>query len=279
MAVIGKTTPTSPAAWRPDITEYLPGDVIPDALILQCATVAGRIEGDAPSVRVPYVVDDGTPGFVKEGDTIADANQAFSEVVVTTDKVATIGKYTYETLAQPEAAALVVNSLSRAVTRKANAAFLGNATAPKGLAAISGITDGGTLGDNLDTLVDAVTGIEAAGGQATHIVASPTAWAAASKLKTGTTSEQPLLGAGVEAGQRSVLGVPVLVSADAPDETLIVLDKATVIAATSGIRLARSEDAFFANDVIAVRVTWRLGWAVMHPDRVVKLSTATGGGT
>ena len=35
-----QTTPTSPAAWRPDITEYLPGDAIPEALILTHADKA-----------------------------------------------------------------------------------------------------------------------------------------------------------------------------------------------------------------------------------------------
>ena len=40
--VATKTTPTSPRAWRPDVTAYLPADVIPDALILTHAIVAGR---------------------------------------------------------------------------------------------------------------------------------------------------------------------------------------------------------------------------------------------
>jgi hypothetical protein len=74
-----ETTPTSPAAWRPDITAYVPSDVVPDALILQCTNVVGRIEGDEPAVSVPFVADDGTVGFVAEGAEIPDANQAFSE--------------------------------------------------------------------------------------------------------------------------------------------------------------------------------------------------------
>ena len=49
-----KTTPNSPAAWRPDVTTYLPSDVVPDAVIVQTATIVGRIEGDEPAVRIPY---------------------------------------------------------------------------------------------------------------------------------------------------------------------------------------------------------------------------------
>ncbi|WP_137875247.1 phage major capsid protein [Rhodococcus sp. Q] len=268
-----QTTPTSPVAWRPDVTAYVPGDVVPDALILQTSTLVGSIEGDAPAVRVPFVVDDGTAGFTAEGDPIADAAQAFSQTVIMTDKVAALGKYTYEALQQPEAARLIVDSLSRSVVKKANAAYLGNASNPAGLLNTAGITDGGAVGGNLDTLVDAVAGIEAEGGTASHIIAAPDAWAALQKLKTATGSAQNLLGAGTAAGERSILGVPVLVTPAMPDAGLLVIDNRSVLSAQSQIRLARSEDAFFANDVIAVRVTWRLGWAVMHPTRVAKLTT------
>ncbi|KUI37593.1 hypothetical protein AU195_18265 [Mycobacterium sp. IS-1496] len=269
-----QTTPTSPAAWRPDITAYVPDDVIPDALILQTATVVGRIEGDEPAVRVPYVSDDGTVGFVAEGAPIPDAAQEFDEVVVHTNKVAALGKYSYETLAQPEAARMVTNSLRRSVVRKANAAYLGNAAAPTGLLNITGITDGGAVDADLDPLVDAIAGIEAAGGAATNIIASPDAWATLSKLKVTDTSAQPLIGPDVtQPGQRALLGVPVSVTPAMPAAGLLVVDRTSVIAAVSPVRLARSEDAFFANDVVAIRLTFRLGWDVMHTDRIAKLTT------
>ncbi|WP_170981326.1 phage major capsid protein, partial [Mycolicibacterium sp. CR10] len=267
-----QTTPLSPAAWRPDITAYVPDDVIPDALILTTATVVGRIEGDEPAVRVPYVSDDGTVGFIAEGQPIPDAAQEFDEVVVQTNKVAALGKYSYETLAQPEAARMVTNSLRRSVVRKANAAYLGNASGPTGLLNIAGLTDAGIIDENLDPVVDAIAGIEAAGGMATNIIAAPDAWATLSKLKVTDTSAQPLIGPDVtQPGQRALLGVPVSVTPSMPEGELIVVDRASVIAAVSQVRLARSEDAFFANDVVAIRLTFRLGWDVMHTDRVAKL--------
>jgi hypothetical protein len=42
------TISTSAGAWRPDVYTFAPTDVVPDALILQCSTVAGEIEGDEP---------------------------------------------------------------------------------------------------------------------------------------------------------------------------------------------------------------------------------------
>lgn len=272
-----QTTPTSPAAWRPDLTAYLPGDLIPDALVMTHATIAGTIEGDQPAVRVPFVADDGTVEVVAEADPVPDAAQQFDEVVVTTVKVGALGKYSYETLAQPEAARLVTDSLTRSVVRKANQAFLGGVSAPTGLLNIADITDAGLVDTDLDPVVDAIAGIEAAGGTPTGIIASPTAWASVSKLKVATDSNASLIGAGVESATRSLLSVPVTVSPDMTEGDLLVIDRNTVVAAVSQVRVARSEDAYFANDVIGIRVTFRLGWDVMHPDRVAKLSTSVAG--
>ena len=33
---------------RPDIYTFAPTDAVPDALVLQCSTVAGEIDGDEP---------------------------------------------------------------------------------------------------------------------------------------------------------------------------------------------------------------------------------------
>lgn len=273
-----KTTPTSPRAWAPDQTAFVPADVVPDALILNTATVVGQIEGDEPALRVPFVSDDGVVGFVAEGAEIPDADQEFDEVVVLTGKVAALGKYSFETLAQPEAARMVVESLSRSVVTKANAAYLGNleaAPGPTGLLNTPDIIDFETpIGDDLDQLVDAIAFVELDGGAATHIIANPTAWATLNKLKRATDSNESLIGAGTVAAERALLGLPVLVTPAMPAGSLLVIDQAAVIGAQSPVRVARSDDAYFSSDSIGVRVTWRLGWKVMHATRVAKLTIA-----
>ena len=65
-----------------------------------------------------------------------------------------------------------------------------------------------------------------------------------------------------------------LVSNSRPAGSLLVLDRRTILAASSPIRLDRSEDAYFSSDVIGVRIVWRLGWAVQEPERLVKIDTA-----
>ena len=137
-----------------------------------------------------------------------------------TGKVAALGKYSFETLAQPEAARMVVDSLSRSVGRKANAAYLGNPVAgpgPTGLLNTPGIIDFETpISDDLDLLVDAIAFVELDGGTATHIIANPTAWATLSKLKRATDSNESLVGAGTVAAERALLGLPVLVTPAMP---------------------------------------------------------------
>lgn len=274
MALATKLTTNSPAGWRPDRTEYLPDDIIPDALLLQASTVVGGIEGDAPSVRVPYVSGDGSPGFVAEGAEIPDAAQQFSEVVVQTGKIATLGKYSYEVVAQPEAARMIAESLSRSVIRSADAAFLGNAADAAGSTGLlhAGITTGGNIVDSLDPVVDAIADIEGAYGVASHIIADPTAWATLSKLKKATESNESLIGAGTSAAERILLGLPVLVNPSAPVGSVIVMDRRTVVSAVSPVRLTRSDDAYFSSDSVAIRLAWRIGWSVQRPERIVKLT-------
>lgn len=267
------TTLNTAKAWHPDQVAYLPEDVVPEALILLASTVAGQIDGDEPSVRVPYVGDDGTATFVDESNPIGDAGQHFDEVVVSTHKLASLGKYSIEVLNQPTPAEMITNSLQRSLVKKANAAFLHNPSNPTGILNAAGITEGGAVSANLDPVIDAVAAIEGNDGQASIIIASPSAWADLSTLKSASGSNQSLLGAGVEAGVRSVLGVPVVVTNQAEAGTLVVIDKTAIVSAVGPIRLVRSDDAFFTLDVAAIKIAWRIGWSLMHPDRLVSLTT------
>lgn len=246
-------------------------------MILQVTTVAGEVEGDEPAVRVAYVQADPTAGFVPEGTEIDPADADLAEVIVQTGKVAVLSKLSNEASKSAEASKLISDSMSRAVIVKANTAFLSNPAAgpgPAGLLNLPGITDGGALGGNLDALVDAFTLIESDGGNASHIIAAPDAWAALAKLKAATGSNAPLLGASTGQTQgRNVFGVPVLTCAQAPAGTLVVVDKSDLIAAGGAVTLAVSDHFYFGSDSEAMRVTFRFGAKAVHPARVVKLRT------
>lgn len=273
-----ETTSTAAEGWRPNVQGFAPEDSIPEALILQTSTVSGRVEGDEPMLLVPYV-GGAEAQFVAEGAPIPEDDIELGQVPVSTGKVAHLTRLSAELMSQPNASQLIMNAARRAVILKANQAYVAQAapvapavTPPAGLANITGITDGGAVAADLDAVVDAVAGIEAGGGTATHIIAAPSAWASLSKFKAATGSSQNLLGAGTADAVRTLLDVPVLVTPAMTADTLLVVDKSAVVSAVGEVRVATSEHAYFGSDSVGVRVTWRFGQNVVAPDRIVKLT-------
>ncbi len=274
-----ETTRTSARAWSPDLHSFVPRDVIPDALILQTSIVAGAVEGDAPSVRVPYV-SDATAQFIAEGAEIPESDPSLSEVLVFTGKVSQLIRLSREQWSQDGAGDLLSESVRRAVTTRANVAYLaqaapaaGSSTPPAGLLNIAGVVNGGVIGADLDKLADALAAIEGANGTATHIIASPTAWSYLRRMKTASGAATTLLGAGTADVERRLLGVPVLTSPAVPTDQLLVLDRTSVVSAVGDVKVAVSEHTYFSSDSIALRCTWRFGQNLVRPDRVVKLTT------
>lgn len=265
------TTPTGPKGLYPDQT-FVAADVVPDALVYQLATVAGNIEGDEPALRVPFVAEDPAAGFVPEGNEITPEDPDLDEILVNTGKIAVLTRMSNEAARYPDAADLVATSLSRAVTVKANTALLGNTANPTGLLNVTGIHDGGTLaGDNLDALANAITAVEVAGGTVTDITMDPASWGVLRNLKTQEGSALPLLGAPADQADRRLFGVPVTVTPQMATGTVLVSDRTTIVAAVGPLRLAQSDDHYFDSDSIARRVTWRIGWGVVHPTRLARV--------
>lgn len=276
MALIATTTSSS--AHRPDQFTYAPADIVPDALILQTSTVSGNIEGDEPVLRVAYV-DDDEAGFVAEGAPIEEADPDLAETIVATGKIGQLMRLSREQRGQNRTPELLLASLNRSILKAANTAYIRQAapTAPAitpaaGLLNVPGVTDGGTVGANLDIISDALTAIEENGGTASHIIAAPSAWNAIRKLKTGTGSAQTLLGAGTGDIEKRLFGIPVLTSSAVPTGGLIALDQRAIVSAVGSVQVTLSEDRYFEYDSIGMRATWRFGANVVRPERIVKLT-------
>lgn len=265
-------------AFAPNVQHFAPGDIIPDALVLRTSTFTVPVEGDAVVVQVPFIDADADAGFVAEGDAIPEAAPESSAVSIATGKVAVLGKISAEAWYHNQVGSLLSDSFRRAVIKKANTAYLNQAaptapaiTPPAGLLNLSP-TDGGTVAADLDSIVDAVAGIEAAYGTASHIIAHPDAWASIMKLKAGTGSNQSLVGAGTETATRALLSTPVLTSGAMPPGTLLVVDQGSILSAYGPLQVATSEHAYFGSDSVALRVTWRFGAKIVDTDRVVSLT-------
>ena len=278
------TTNTSATAWSPDLTIHHPGDVIPEALIMQTSTVAGRVEGDAPAVRVAYV-DDAEATFTAEGADIPEADSDLDEALVFTGKISRLMSVSREQFHQEGTAAQLSQSVQRALARKANEAYLtqaaptgSNVTPPAGILNIDGLETGDPIDGDMDALIDLIAGLESNGATPSHILIDPTGWATLRKLKTGEGANTALLGAGVSDAERRLLDLPVIVADALTENTGIILDSTAVVSAVGDIQIAQSEHLYFNSDSIALRATWRIGWNLVRPDRIGTFTIETGNG-
>lgn len=272
------TTPTSPKAFALDVLGRPPETIIPTALIIQATTKAGVVEGDEPAVRVPAINLDASVGFVPEGNNIPEANPDLAELVILTGKIAELIKVSREQLAQENALDLISHEIRRSMIAKADWALLQQPAPvspathpPAGLLAHA--SDAGTIAGSLDALIDAIAVIESLpGGVATHIIANPSAYAALRQFKKGTGSNESLLGAGTEAGAKTLLSLPVLTTVAMPADQVLVLDKHQVLSAYGEFKFARSDDFYFGSDNVALRATLRFGAGTVEPNAMQVLT-------
>lgn len=275
------TTTTATAGWRPDTTTYSAGDAVPDALILANSTIAGEVDGDAPAVRVAYVVD-APAGFVPEGADITPADPSTPELLIYTGRISQLIKISTEQWNQPGSSDLLAQSVRRAVTKAADVAFIRQAnptapavTPPGGLLNAAGIaTAAAALSGDLDGLVDLIAAVESNGATPSAILIDPLGWATLAKIKTATDSNAALLGAGVEATERRLLGLPVTVSPALPARTGLVIDNEAILSVIGQVEVATSSDFYFNSSAIAIRATWRFGAKPIHPNRIGTFTVA-----
>lgn len=266
------TTNNTPDSFSPDQVVITPDEAVPEALILRAATVVTRtLDGDAPVALIPWV-DDADARFVAEGDFMETDTPTASEVTVGTAKISQLLRVSREQWHTNPAGRLLSNSTTRAITRKANEAFIaqptGGAVSLTGIVHTPGIITGDPITTNLDPLADAVAQIENNNGQPGIIIANPLAWGALRNLKTADTANTSLLGAGTNDTDKRLLGIEVVTSAAVPEGQLVIVDPNAIAAAVGPFEVFQSEHQYFEYDSIAIRATWRIGWAVQHANRL-----------
>lgn len=266
------TTTTADYAWRPDESTFAPADVVPQALILQTATVSGDINGDQPSLHVAFVTDAESAAYVAEATEITDSAPGLDEVLVKTKKISRLVSLSNEQFSQDQTAGQVAASVARDIVRLADHSYLGDdgtANKPTGLLHATGLVDGAPVTDNLDPLIDLIATLENNGATPSAIVTDPLTWAALRRLKVGgSNTNESLLGAGTTDAVPMILSLPVLRSRFIPANSGLVIDKNAIAAATGPVRVAQSEHAKFGEDAMVLRATWRIGWNLVRPERI-----------
>lgn len=270
------TTSTADQAWRPDETVHAPGDVVPDALIMQTSTIAGKVEGDQVAVRVAYVDDAESAGYVAEAAEITEDDPDLNEVVVHTKKIARLVNLSNEQYEQEMTAQQVAQSVARDIVRKADNSYIADVSNPTGIINTLNTVSGGNVFDSLDNLVELIAALEVNGANPSHIVLDPLGWASFRNMKVASSYNQTLLGAGTTDAVPMLLGLPVVRSRFIPAYHGMVLDKSVIVSAVGPVKIAVSEHALFAKDSVQLRATWRIGWGVTRPDRIGKFSLEPG---
>lgn len=275
------TTSLDAQAWAPDqISSYSPTDVLATAALLALSTRGGSIEGDAPSLRVPFVVDQADAEIVAEGAPIADTGAVLDEITISTHKVSKLVTVSREQAGQQDAAGQITASIRRTMTDKADSLFLAApapippAVGPTGLVGLV-TTTGGTIGKTagLWAIYDAIASLEAEGGAASHLLMHPEDFAIIAKLPDQADSNRPVLGAIGQATGRQIAGLPVVVSRFATQGKALLIDRAEIVSAYGQLQLTRSDQYAFDRDAIAIRATWRIGWGIPRPTRAGRILT------
>jgi len=246
------------------------------------AQVATTVTTSSTAYRIPLVTADPTAAWVAEGAEITPSDPTLQELTVTPPKVAGLTIISRELAddSSPAAAQVVGDGLARDIARRIDqAGFAGLASpAPAGLSTLSGIQTyvNGTAFGNLDWAAQAISKAETVGATVTAFVTSPATALALATIKQGTGSNQPVLGMDATAAtSRSVLGVPLYVSQYVAANTLWAIDFSRVwLVVRDDATVEADRSVFFTSDRVAVKATMRAGFGFVHPQSVVKVTTA-----
>lgn len=102
-------------------------------------------------------------------------------------------------------------------------------------------------------------------------------WGEVRKLKTAAGYNTSLVGAGTTDATRMLLSVPLVVNAQMPPYTGLIIDRTAVVTAVGAVQVAVSEHAYFTTQDVGLRCTWRFGHSVTRPERLGKFTVAGGG--
>ncbi|NMN02364.1 phage major capsid protein [Bifidobacterium panos] len=270
------------------ITVMWPEEQLADALIFDQTTATMRLETDSDMVQVPYVDGDLNADLVNEGAEISPKDARMSVITVTTRKIANltvISRETYTKLSSSASGAGretsfvegFFNSFTNSVTEKADQLLLANQPTedkpgPTGLLHTTGIVDGGNITDTLDPLLDAIATVSDNGGTPTSIIMGYDSWAYLLKLRD--SEGRSVIAADVANTPTPMLyGLPVILNRHTPRNTILLNDRHEIVSAYGPVEIARTDDRYFEQDSIGLRWTFRMGFGVVHPKRLAKLTT------
>ncbi|MFV8381314.1 phage major capsid protein [Corynebacterium hindlerae] len=234
---------------------------------------------DSHETRFPIITKDPTASWTAEGEEISPSDPTVSEVKVTPAKVAGLTVASNEMMADMlgEAMSIVGDGLVRQAVNAVDAAFFAESTeenAPAGLGSHEDVNAiEGTLKD-LDIFQDAISAARLEGREVTNFVANPTDALKLAKLKEGTNSIRGLLQPDPTQPNATLIeGRRLIVTSHCPEGTIWAIPKDAAFTAIRKDATVESDPSpYFSSDRTAIRTTMRVGFAIVHPKAITKIT-------
>ncbi|MER6346618.1 phage major capsid protein [Streptomyces sp. NPDC001595] len=232
---------------------------------------------------LPNLVSTTNPGVVAEGSTIPGATANFGALSFAPMKYADLYEASNEIL--DDAAFDMRDLIAKVMLRNIATQVDKDAFQGTGTASLSGLTKAGVgTAVNLpsgstqvpwDSVIDAYSDIEGAGGAPAVIWASPDQAKGLRKARENGTNGGYLAGQVTDSVASRGLGLPIYVSASLPVRTVIVADPTRIhVGVRSDVRIAVSEDYGFKQDLTAFRATYRIAGLVVDSPSAVQVIKA-----
>ncbi|RZT87107.1 HK97 family phage major capsid protein [Pseudonocardia sediminis] len=282
MATYTSTTGVRPGLIPEEWIDRLVVEPVAAESVAMNPAVSTTITVNGQLAHIPKVTDDVAANWVAEGAEISPDDAEFSEITVTTRKIAALSIISRELAddTSPSALELIGAGIARSIAKKIDAAFFSEpapaSPAPAGLGSLpdNQITKlNVTAWDSTDNfaLADSVAG--QIGVTLSCWVANPVDALTLATIKASTDSRVPLLATDpTQPSRRIIEGKPVLISPAVKSGTIWGLPSDRVIVARrKDVTLETSTDAYFSSDRLGIRATGRMGFAFPHTLGIVKL--------
>jgi HK97 family phage major capsid protein len=246
--------------------------------MLDVSDVITRTSGE--SLRIPTYTAYSTAAQFAAGSAITDSEPTFSSILLTPKKIGFTVQIANELLndAGFNIESVIAEQAGNAIGFKINdLATVGTgSTETTGIvtASGSGVT-GGTTSFTADQLIDLQYSLDGAARRLPGVayMANTSTLGAMRKLKDGdgTFLYQVNVGAPDVFAGYNVIENPAMANVGTGNKSVVFGHLPSYKIVTTGLEVATSTDAFFANDVTAYRFTYRFDGALTHADHVKHL--------
>lgn len=241
--------------------------------ILETSEVFTRSSGE--DLRIPVLTGYSAATAVSEGSAIPESLPTFSSILLQPTKQAFIVPVANELLADAgfDIESLIAQQAGNAIGYGVNAAMTTKLVAAAG----SGVT-GGTTSISADQMLDLVYSIDGAARRLPGVgfMANTSTLAAIRKLKDGdgTFLYQPQVGGPDVFAGFPIFENPALANIGTGNKPVLFGHLPSFKIATTGLSVAVSADAYFANDTTGYRFTYRVDGGLSHAAHVRYLVNA-----